>query len=143
MHRRIIVVGLGQFGTALATTLTDQGCDVVAVDTNMASIEAIKRRVAFAVQLDATDPEALRAVDAHTCTGAVVAIGEMFEAAVLCVAALREVGVPHVVARARTDRQARILAVVGAAEVVQLEAEMGRTAALRLATAPAPGPPPR
>jgi trk system potassium uptake protein TrkA len=142
MRKRVLVIGLGQFGTALAETLTDQGCEVIAVDSHMAAIEAVKRRVTFAVQLDATDPNALRAIDAHNCQSAVVAIGDMFENAVLTVAALREVGLAHVVARARTAQQARILAAVGAAEVLQLEAEMGRTLGHRLAVSAPPAAPP-
>ena len=85
-----------------------------------------------AVPADAGDPQALRSVDAHACKSVIVAIGENFEAAVLCVAALKEIGVGHIIARAISDRQARILTAVGASEVIEIEAEMGKTLGKRL-----------
>lgn len=126
MARRILVVGLGRFGSALAESLTHSGCEVVAVDNDMTHIEAIKNKVAYALELDATDPVALRSIDAQTCHAAVVAVGENFEGAVLTVAALRELGVQHIIARAITNRHGRILMAAGANRVVEIEWEMGR-----------------
>lgn len=126
MAKRFLVIGLGRFGMSLAETLGGQGCQVVAVDLNMANVEAVKDKVAYAMQLDATDPLALQSIDAASCVGAVVAIGENFEATVLCVASCKEAGVTRVIARARTAMQARILVAVGATQVIELESEMGR-----------------
>ncbi len=133
MARRILVVGLGRFGSALAESLAAAGCEVVAVDNDMAHIDAIKSKVAYALELDATDPNALRAIDVHTCQAAVVAVGENFEGAVLTVAALRELGVQHVIARATTPRHGRILMAAGASRVVEIESEMGRALGRELA----------
>jgi trk system potassium uptake protein TrkA len=126
MAKRVLVIGLGRFGAAVAHTLAQEGCDVIAVDTSMSCVDAIKDRVTYALELDGSDPIALRSIDVHTCSVAVVAIGENFEATALSVAALKEVGVPLIVARAPTPRHARILEAVGAHRVVELEAEMGR-----------------
>lgn len=133
MARRILVVGLGRFGSALAESLAQAGCEVVAVDNDMAHIEAIKNKVAYALELDATDPAALRSIDVHTCHAAVVAVGENFEGAVLTVAALRELGVQHVIARAITSRHGRILTAAGASRIVEIESEMGRALGRELA----------
>ena len=133
MAKRILVVGLGRFGSALAESLQQHGCEVMAVDINMDCVDAIKNKVTWAMQLDAGDPIALRSIDAQTCTAAVVAIGEAFEPTALAVAALKEVGVPLIVARATTPRHARILQGVGAHRVVELEAEMGRAVGRNLA----------
>ncbi|MEZ4449372.1 MAG: NAD-binding protein [Nannocystaceae bacterium] len=132
MSDRYLVIGLGRFGMAVAVALTDAGAEVIALDSDMNLVEAIKNRVAYAIQLDAADPQALRSVDAHSCKSVIVAIGENFEAAVLCVAALKEIGVGHVIARAISQRQARILNAVGASEVIEIEAEMGKTLGKRL-----------
>lgn len=133
MARRVLVVGLGRFGAALAESLTQAGCEVIAVDNDMAHIDAIKNKVAYALELDATDPNALRSVDAHTCHAAVVAVGENFEGAVLTVAALRELGVVNIIARAITTRHGRILSAAGASRVVEIELEMGRALGRELA----------
>ena len=64
MATRILVLGLGRFGSALAASLAARGAEVVAVDNNMAHVEALQDHVAHAVQADITDIEALRAIDA-------------------------------------------------------------------------------
>jgi trk system potassium uptake protein TrkA len=138
MAKRVVVVGLGRFGAAVAQTLTSAGCEVIAVDTDMAAVDAIKDRVAYAIALDGSDPLALRSIETHTCALAVVAIGENFEATALCVAALKELGLASIVARAPTPRHARILEAIGAHRVVELEAEMGRALGHSLAQLDSP-----
>jgi trk system potassium uptake protein TrkA len=133
MARRILVIGLGRFGSALAEALAHAGCEVVAVDNDMNHIDAIKNKVAYALELDATDVGALRTIDPQTCHAAVVAVGENFEGAVLTVAALRELGVQHIIARAITNRHGRILTAAGASRVVEIEWEMGRALGRELA----------
>ena len=133
MSRRILVVGLGRFGAAVATGLFQRGCEVMAVDRDMEIVSEFRDRVSYALELDATDPEALRSVDAGSCRIAIVAIGEDFESAVLAVAALKECGVPRVVARAGNPRRARILRAVGADEAIEVETEVGQRLAESLA----------
>lgn len=133
MAKRFVVIGLGRFGTALAESLSERGVEVTAVDLHMENVDKVKDHVAYAVQLDATDPEALRSVECSRASGVAVAIGENFEAAVLTVAALKEIGVSTIIARARTPREGRILAAVGATQVLELETEMGRRLGLTLA----------
>lgn len=129
---RYLIIGLGRFGAALAASLAEQGAEVIAVDRDMAMVDAVKQRVAYALELDATDPQALLSVDPLKCRAAIVAIGENFEATVLTLAALKEVGVRDIIARSRSARESRILQAVGATEVIELEAEMGRTFGRRL-----------
>lgn len=129
---RYLIIGLGRFGAALAESLAEQGAEVIAVDRDMAMVDAVKQRVAYALELDATDPQALLSVDPLKCRAAIVAIGENFEATVLTLAALKEVGVRDIIARSRSARESRILQAVGATEIIELEAEMGRTFGRRL-----------
>jgi trk system potassium uptake protein TrkA len=130
--RRYLVIGLGRFGTAVATGLAQAGCEVVAVDRLMEYVEPVKDRVAYAIQLDATDTNALRSIDARSCDAAIIAMGGDFEASVMSVVALKDAGVQRVIARARDGRQARVLRSVGAAEVIEVESEVGRQLAQRL-----------
>lgn len=123
---RVLVIGLGRFGTSLAESLTDAGHEVVAVDIDMDRVSAIKDRVTLAAQLDATDPAALRSVDAASATIAVVAMGASFEAAALSVVAVKELGVAKILARARSLARGKILAAVGATRIIELEAEMAK-----------------
>ena len=126
MAKRIRVIGLGRFGGALAETAQAEGVEVVAIDNQMFAIDALKDKVAHAVCLDATDVEALRGVDATRCDVAVVAMGESFESSVLCVNALKELGIREIHARAHDARQAKILRAIGATEVIEIETDFGR-----------------
>lgn len=134
MKERFLVVGLGRFGTALARTLAREHKEVVAVDTSMANVEQVQKDLAYVAQLDASEPEALRSIEAASCTAAIVSMGEHFEASALCVAALKEIGVPRILARARTPAQRKILLAVGASEVIEVEEEMGKRLGKQLAS---------
>jgi len=133
MAQRILVIGLGRFGTALAESLAQQGCEVVAVDSDMDAVDTIKNKVTYALALDSSDPIALGAIEPQSCNSAIVAIGENFEAAVLSVVALKDLGVANIIARAPSARHARIFLAAGAHRVLELETEMGRALARQLA----------
>jgi len=63
---------------------------------------------------------------------AVVAIGEDFAAEILAVATLKELGIKEIVARGNTERERRILELVGATRIVSVEVEMGQRVARAL-----------
>jgi trk system potassium uptake protein TrkA len=126
MARRVLVIGIGSFGTALVETLHKNGAEVIVIDENAASLEGVKDLAAHAVVADGTDPRVLQAVEASSCDVAVVTFGEDFEASVLAVAALKKLSVREIAARAVNQRQQDVLLAVGATRVIQLEIEGGR-----------------
>ncbi|OGB92244.1 MAG: hypothetical protein A2Z31_08115 [candidate division NC10 bacterium RBG_16_65_8] len=131
--RRFVVVGLGRFGQAVAEGLTEAGAEVIGVDEDMALVEAVRDRIAVAAQVEGVNPDALKTVGADKADAAVVAIGANFEAEILTVAVLKELGIKEIVARARNDREARILELVGATRVLFVEVETGHRLAKALA----------
>jgi trk system potassium uptake protein TrkA len=126
MARRVLVIGIGSFGTALVETLHRNGAEAIVIDEKAASLESVKDLAAHAVVADGTDPRVLQAVEAQTCEVAVVTFGEDFEASVLAVSALKKLGVREIAARATNQRQQDVLLAVGATRVIQLEIEGGR-----------------
>ncbi|HUG54899.1 MAG TPA: TrkA family potassium uptake protein [Vicinamibacteria bacterium] len=122
--KKVLVIGVGRFGTALVETLWRGRAEVVAVDTNADAVEAIKDRTSHAFVGDGTDPRVLEGL-ASDVDIAVVTFGMAFESTVLAVATLGRLDVPYIVARVETARQAEIMEKIGAHRVVQLEAEMG------------------
>jgi trk system potassium uptake protein TrkA len=124
--KRVLVVGLGRFGRAVAETIMEGRGEVIAVDTDMALVEAVRDRVTIAAQIDHVEADALREIGAGEVDAAVVAFGEDFAAQVLTVALLKEFGISQIVARAPTEREHRILELVGATRIVSVEAEMGQ-----------------
>jgi len=128
----ILVVGLGRFGQALCRTLVEQKRQVIAVDRSRPPVEEMAEVVDLAVQADATDMDALVKVGAKEADIAVVSIGGNIEASILATTILRDLGVPHVIARAENAVHARVLARVGANRVVFPEKDMGERLALLL-----------
>jgi trk system potassium uptake protein TrkA len=124
--KRVLVVGLGRFGTALVETLWRGRAEVVAVDPRPEAVENVKDRTSHAYIGDGTSVKVLEGVGAQEMDAAVVTFGMSFESMVLCVASLKRMEVPYILARAETPRQAEILRTVGATRVMQIEAEMGQ-----------------
>jgi len=120
---RFAVIGLGRFGSRLATSLADAGAEVIAVDRSRQLVEEIKDRVTLAVCLDATDEQALLAQGIDKVDVAVVGIGAAFEDNVLTTVILKQIGVPRVISRATTPVRAQILSRVGADDIVNPEQE--------------------
>lgn len=126
------VIGLGQFGTAIARKLSERGAEVFAIDNDEAHIEAIKDDVAYAVTLDSTDKKALCTQGLTEMDGVVVAIGENFEALMLTVVYLQEINVSRIIARASSVQQRMILEKLGVDEILSPEDEVGTVVAERL-----------
>lgn len=128
----ILVVGLGVLGNSVARTLAEDGAEVIAVDIDPQLVEQIKDDVDVALQLDATDPQALRQIGCDNLDAAVVCIGERFESAVLVTANLLDLGVKHVKVRANNRLTESILRRLGAHDVFFVEVAMGKVIAHRL-----------
>lgn len=129
MKRLFAVIGLGRFGYSVAESLVQKGCEVLAIDSEEAKIQAISDSATFAVQCDATDERALKAVSTQNVDVAVVSIGENIEASILIVQTLHEMGIESIIAKAVTNVHGKILSNLGVTEVIYPE----RDAAIRLA----------
>lgn len=133
MAQQALVIGLGQFGMAVARSLAEKGVEVFAIDRREDLVEDAADFAAESAQLDATDEDALAQVLPGTRDFAVCAIGkESREGSIICTALLRQHGVPRVIARAGDLIHARILRLVGAHLVVNPDQEFGERLANRL-----------
>ncbi|QDU34435.1 Ktr system potassium uptake protein A [Poriferisphaera corsica] len=133
MHR-FAVIGLGRFGSRLAANLAASGHEVIGIDRDPALIEDMRDRVTLAIALDATDEQALLSQGVDKVDIAIVGIGNNFEAIALTTVVLKQLGVPRVISRAVTPTSAKILAKIGADEVVNPEDESADRWANRLIT---------
>ncbi len=129
MKTSVLVIGLGRFGASTARELMRLGHEVLAVDRNEVIVNEIAPEVTHAVQLDAADEMALRAIGAADFEHAIVAISSGVEASVFAVMALKNLGVPNVIAKAGSELHGAILERVGASRVVFAEREMGERTA--------------
>jgi trk system potassium uptake protein TrkA len=123
--KQVAVIGLGRFGSSVARTLAESGCEVLAVDVDESRVKAIADEVTDAVRANALDEEALRALGLRNFEVVVVAIGHEVQASILTTVLLKEMGIPKVVAKAQDDLHGRVLQKVGADVVVYPERDMG------------------
>lgn len=130
--RKILVIGLGKFGRELIDSLSKANTEIIAVDQNLSLVNEVKDMVSYSAQLDSTDIAALREIGAETVDIAIVTIGENFESCILTVAVLKELGVKDIIVRAKNDREARILSIVGATQVIEVEKEVAKRLARTL-----------
>ena len=130
------VIGLGRFGKKLAVALAMSGAEVMAIDKDRAEIEMIRDQVGHAVRLDSTDEEALRAQGVDKVDIAIVGIGQGtgqgFEAAILTVVNLKQMGVPQIYARAENLTSGEVFSKIGATEVIYPEIESAQRWAYKL-----------
>lgn len=129
---RFAVIGLGQFGNAIARQLSQRGAEVIAIDIDEEAVEDIKDEVAYAVALDSTDIKALKSQNVQDVDAVVVCIGDDFEALILTTVLLMELNVKRVISRANGKQQRLILDKIGVREILSPEDEVGSAVAERL-----------
>tara|TARA_B110000977_G_C10907655_1_gene427887 strand:+ start:54 stop:734 length:681 start_codon:yes stop_codon:yes gene_type:complete len=123
--QRFAVIGLGQFGSAIAKNLSLRGAEVLAIDNSLEKVESMKDEVSYAVALDATDKKALISQNIQDMDAVVVAIGENFQGLLLCTFLLIELKVKRIITRAMGNDQRRILEKMGVTEILSPEDEVG------------------
>jgi trk system potassium uptake protein TrkA len=130
--KRIIVVGLGNFGSTLAMRLHELGHDVVAIDAKPEVVDAVGPRVTRAVVGDATKREVLEEAGAREADAAIVSTGDDIAASTLALLALRDVGVREVFVKVVSADHARIADALGAEAGIFPERESAMALASRL-----------
>jgi trk system potassium uptake protein TrkA len=95
------------------------------VDVDPERVKAVVEEVTAAVQADALDEAALKSLGLRNFEAVVVAIGHEVKASILVTVALKEMGVPKILAKAVDDLHGKVLQKVGADIVVYPERDMG------------------
>ncbi|SFX54793.1 trk system potassium uptake protein TrkA [Thermoactinomyces sp. DSM 45891] len=131
-EKNYAVIGLGRFGSSVATTLYREGNEVLAIDIYESPIEELVNQVSHTVIADSTDEETLKAIGIRSFDTVIVAIGDDIQASILTVLVLKELGINYVVAKALNRRHAQVLYKIGADMVVFPERDMGERVAHHL-----------
>jgi len=134
MADKFAVIGLGQFGSAIAKKLAEKGAEILAIDSDPDKVESIRDYVTYSVTLDATSRPALESQNIASMDAVVVSIGQNFECTMLTVVQLQSLGVKRLMARAQGETQRRILTKLGVEEILSPEEEVGKNVAERLIT---------
>lgn len=124
-NKSVAVIGLGQFGSQVAVSLSQKNFDVLAIDNDREIVSEIKDLVAQAVEIDATDESAMQAININAVDIAVVAIGSNVQASLLSTALLQTCQIENIFVRSINSLQENILQSMGIYNIVSIEKEMG------------------
>ena len=127
-----VVIGLGRFGTEIATRLYACGEEVMAIDTDELLIDKIADRVTRAVAANARDVDVLRKLGVGNFDRAIVAVGSDLAASALITMNLKSLNVPFIMCKAQDETYREILERLGADRVIIPEWEMADKLALGL-----------
>ena len=126
------IIGLGRFGQTLAKALVRNGHEVVIVDENEESVNALADYVSDAVIGDPTNEAVLRQAGAADSDCVVIAMSNNLSDCIITTLILKDLGAKKVVVRSNSDLECRVLEKVGADMVVFPEQQMGEKLAYSL-----------
>lgn len=126
-NQQFAVIGLGRFGRAVCESLHQLGYEVLGadVDEKLVSAAVSSQIAAHALQLDSTDPLALREAGFYEFDTVIIAIGNYLQESIITTLNMKEAGVANVVAKASSEVHGKLLKRVGADRVVFPEYEAG------------------
>ena len=130
--KQYAVLGWGNFGTSVALTLQNLGCDVIAADNNMERVQKIADMVSYAVKGDIDEADFIRTLGVRNLDGVIIAVSENRESSIMATLLVKEEGAPYILAKANDKRHAAILMKIGADAIVYPEREMGARVAKNL-----------
>ncbi len=130
--KQFVVIGLGRFGASIAKTVYNLGHDVLVVDLDEEKIQEIADNVTHAVEMDATDENALKTLGIRNFDVAVVTIGSNIQVSIMVTLLIKELGVKYIIAKANSDIHAKVLYKIGADRVILPEQDMGTRVAHNL-----------
>lgn len=124
--RTFVVIGLGNFGSTVATDLQRFDNHVIGIDVDDARVSRHADTLSQAMIVDARDDLALREAGLEACDVGLIAIGDDLEASILAAINLKLIGVPVVWAKATTKTHHRILSKLGVDRIIHPEVEVGK-----------------
>jgi trk system potassium uptake protein TrkA len=129
---RYLVIGLGNFGTAVARTLEELGHQVIVIERNGVLVDRAAEWVTRAVEGDASDPAVLRGAGTIGADAAIVSTAENLATSILATVALRDLGIRDIFVKAGNDTEVRAFNALGVTDAIIPEKEAGERLARRI-----------
>lgn len=116
--RRYVVIGLGNFGSSVAETLSARGQEVIAVDQDGAAVDRIAPLVAKAVVGNGTDIQLLERLGVRQADAGIISTGDDITASILSTMGLHDLEVAEVFVKVVSRDHARVMERIGVTETV-------------------------
>ncbi|ALU12414.1 hypothetical protein EYM_03470 [Ignicoccus islandicus DSM 13165] len=115
---KILVIGIGEIGRHIASTLSMRGHDVVAIDKDKHKCEILSREADVSVyNRDATDPKLYEEIELETFD-MVIATTDRDEVNLFVAAVAHEYGINKIIVITRTQEAAHLISTLGFATIV-------------------------
>jgi len=122
--KRVIVIGLGIFGTNIVKSLYENGFEVIAIDKDKDAVQDVKDFSTKAIVADGTDKQMIDMIGIQEDDVVIISFGEDLAASTLITLNLKQQKVKHIIVKAPDDDHKLILEKVGATEVIIPEKEI-------------------
>lgn len=119
------VIGLGQFGQTVASTLAEAGKQVMIIDSDADKVTALADVVTNAVIGDPTNESVLRASGISDYECAIVCMASNINDNILLTILLKDLGIGRIVVRAINEGHKKVIQRLGADMIVFPEQDMG------------------
>lgn len=110
---KFIIIGLGTLGYAMARLLTEQGEEVIGVDSNLSKVEEYKNDISSTICMNVKEYHALSTLPVKDVDAVIVAIGSDMSVSIEVVAYLKQLGAKKIYARSNSKVQTAILQAIG------------------------------
>jgi len=131
-RKSFAVIGMGRFGQSVVKELIKREVDVLVIDKDPERIAKMSKIATHAVTLDTTDMQALKEVGISSIDHVVVAIGKELQSSILTTLILKDMGVQKVTVKVQNDDHAKVVAKLGADEIIQPEQQSGKRLASKI-----------
>ncbi|MGS2741324.1 potassium channel family protein [Sinomicrobium sp. M5D2P17] len=129
---KIIIIGLGNFGSSLAAYLTETGNEVIGVDNKMEKVDRLKDTIAHTVCMDATNEMAYASIPLKSADIAVIAIGENEGATIIATAIIKKLSTAKIISRSLSAIHDTVLHAMGIEIIVHPEQEFAEALAKKI-----------
>lgn len=129
---RIIIIGLGNFGSSLGLSLMEEGHEVIGVDSSSERVDKFKDDLTYTIRLDATEASAMKHLPFGDTDCVVIAIGEDIGASITTIAQVIKVYSGKIIARSINDVHHAVLESMNIKDIVEPETEFAQDLAKRI-----------
>ena len=124
MTKKVIVIGLGIFGSNIMKELYENGFDVIAIDKNRDAVQRARDFSTKAIVADGIDKDVMEMIGIHEDDTVIISFGEDLAASTLITLHLKQMNIRNIIVKAPNEEHKLILEKVGATEVIIPEKEI-------------------
>lgn len=129
---KYIIIGLGNFGSALSVRLTALGHEVIGVDNSMQKVDAYKDKITHTICMDCTDEQAIGTLPLKDTDVVIVAIGEDIASSLMATATLKQLKVKRLISRSISHLHRTVVEAIGVDQIISPEEESAERLAKKL-----------